>query len=115
MRKLSFILILLLIVSYGPRRAAKHSSIDMAYHPEEVVEQDSLETKYKYIFFGKLGYMDRPFQDDTLVFPPIEGLVHRSAYVMCPKDTCVAEYAILALRCPPIQSLLNWVADTVGA
>lgn len=33
---------------------------------------------------------------------------------MCPKDTCFAEYAVLALRCPPIETLLNWVADTVN-
>ena len=33
---------------------------------------------------------------------------------MCPKDTCFAEYVVLALRCPPVQTLLDWVADTVN-
>ena len=116
MRKLFFILILLLFASCGPRKTAKSLSENIAYREEEeAVVQDSVSTAYKYIFFGKLGFMERSFQEDTLVFPPIEGLVHRSAYAMCPKDTCFAEYAVLALRCPPIQPLLNWVADTVSA
>lgn len=116
MRKLFFILILLLFASCGPRKTAKSLSENIAYlEEEEAVVQDSVSTAYKYIFFGKLGFMERSFQEDTLVFPPIEGLVHRSAYAMCPKDTCFAEYAVLALRCPPIQPLLNWVADTVSA
>ena len=71
-------------------------------------------TDFKYSFFGKIGYREREFQEDTLVYPPIEGMVHKSAFVMCPADTCVAEYAVLALRCPPIEPLLNWVADTVN-
>ena len=77
-------------------------------------EQSLFTTEGRYLFFGKLGYRDRSFQEDTLLFPPIEGLVHGSAYALCPKDTCFAEYAVLALRCPPIQPLLNWVADTVN-
>ncbi len=116
MRKQFFILILLLLASCGPRKTAKSLSENIAYPEEEAaVAQDPVSTDYKYIFFGKLGFMERSFQEDTLVFPPIEGLVHRSAYAMCPKDTCFAEYAVLALRCPPIQPLLNWVADTVSA
>ena len=71
-------------------------------------------TDFKYSFFGKIGYREREFQEDTLVYPPIEGMVHKSAFVMCPADTCVAEYAVLALRCPPIEPLLNWVSDTVN-
>ena len=116
MKKLYIILILLLLASCSPRKAAKSAIVNIACPVEEPsVDQDSLSKAYKYIFFGKLGHLERTFQEDTLVFPPIEDLVHRSAYAMCPKDTCVAEYAVLALRCPPIQPLLNWVADTVGA
>ena len=86
-----------------------------AVKPELVYpEQGLFATEGRYIFFGKLGYRDRSFQKDTLLFPPIEGLVHGSAYALCTKDTCFAEYAVLALRCPPIQPLLNWVADTVN-
>lgn len=114
--KLHIILILLLLAGCGPRKAAKSAIVNIACPVEEPsVDQDSLSTAYKYVFFGKLGFMERTFREDTLVFPPIEGLVHRSAYAMCPTDTCVAEYAVLALRCPPIQPLLNWVADTVSA
>ena len=122
MRKLYIILILLLLASCGPRKAAKTVIVNIACpeedaepEPELEVIQDSLSKAYKYVYFGKIGFMERSFQEDTLVFPPIEGLVHRSAYAMCPTDTCVAEYAVLALRCPPIQPLLNWVADTVRA
>ena len=118
MRKLYIILTLLLLASCGPRKAAKSSIAELAYpevEAESVIDQVSLSKAYKYVYFGKLGFMERTFQEDTLVFPPIEGLVHRSAYAMCPKDTCFAEYAVLALRCPPIQPLLNWVADTVRA
>lgn len=114
MRKL-YIILILLLASCGPKKSAKSVSIDIACPEEELaVEHDSLSTAYKYVFFGKLGFMERTFQEDTLVFPPIEGLVHRSAYAMCPTDTCMAEYVVLALRCPAIQPLLNWVADTVG-
>ncbi len=115
MRKL-YIILILLLASCGPKKSAKSVSIDIVCPEEELaVEHDSLSTAYKDVFFGKLGFMERTFQEDTLVFPPIEGLVRRSAYAMCPTDTCVAEYAVLALRCPPIQPLLDWVADTVGA
>lgn len=114
MRKLFFILILSILAGCGHRKASRSVSVDVSF-PAEEVKQDSVSAAYKYIFFGKLGFMERSFQEDTLVFPPIEGLVNRSAYAMCPKDTCFAEYTVLALRCPPIQPLLNWVADTVSA
>ena len=118
MRKPYIILILLLLASCGPRKSAKSVSVSIACPEEDAepaVDQDSLSKAYKYVYFGKIGFMERSFREDTLVFPPIEGLVHRSAYAICPTDTCVAEYAVLALRCPPIQPLLNWVADTVRA
>lgn len=87
----------------------------VAVKPELVYpEQGLIATEGKYLSFGQIGSWDRSFQDDTLLFPPIEGLVHRSAYAMCPKDTCFAEYVVLALRCPPVQTLLDWVADTVN-
>lgn len=69
----------------------------------------------EYVFFGKIDPWGHSYQEDTLLFPPIEGLVHGSAYALCPADTCFAEYAVLALRCPPVQPLLDWVADTVRA
>ncbi len=72
-----------------------------------------IATDFKYVYFGRIGYFDRSFKEDTLVFPPIPGLVHRIAYAMCPTDTCFSEYVALALRCPPIKPLLNWLSDTV--
>jgi len=101
----------LLIIMYcgGTKKKSEMAKPDLAYP-----EQGLFSTDYKYAFWGKLGYRDRSFQEDTLLFPPIEGLVHGAAYAMCPTDTCFAEYAVLALHCPPIQPLLDWVADTVN-
>lgn len=110
MKRLSFILILLLLVCCGgPNKKTETVKPDLVYP-----EQGLFATDYEYLFFGRLGYEERTFKEDTLLFPPIEGLVHGSAYAMCPTDTCFAEYAVLALRCPPIQPLLDWVADTVN-
>ena len=115
----------------GPRKKVAKSNNDSS---EQTVEADKLSkrdtlsvvddivlpagglfsTDFKYIFFGKIGYDERSFREDTLVYPPINGLIHKSVYVICPDDTCFAERAILALRCPPIQPLLDWVADTVN-
>ena len=103
------ILFLLLLACCTPKKKT------VAVKPELVYpEQGLIATEGKYLSFGQIGSWDRSFQDDTLLFPPIEGLVHRSAYAMCPKDTCFAEYVVLALRCPPVQPLLDWVADTVN-
>lgn len=63
--------------------------------------------------FGKIGYRDRSFREDALRFPAIQGLSHKSVYALCQKDTCFAEYAVLALRCPPVQTLLDWMSERV--
>ena len=83
--------------------------VDDLVHPE----QGLFATGYKYIYFGMIDYKDRTVQEDSLLFPPFPGLVHQSVYAMCPKDTCFSEYAVLALRCPPIAPLLNWLSDMV--
>ena len=95
--------------SCGPKKNNSAVVEDLVYPSEGLFSTD-----YKYLFFGKIGYTERSFQEDTLVFPPIEGLIHKSAYAFCPTDTCFAEHAVLALRCPPIETLLNWVSDTVN-
>ena len=131
MKRHLLIVIILLLVACSPRhkdakvvdrsslntvKADKSSIRETRPVVKDVVKPAGgmFSTGFKYSFFGKIGYMDRAFQEDTLVFPPIEGLIHNSVFVMCPKDTCFAERAVLALRCPPIQPLLDWVADTVN-
>lgn len=109
MKRYCILFLILLLACCGPKKKTETVKPELVYP-----EQGLFATDYKYIFFGELGHRDRSFQEDTLVFPPIEGLVHGSAYAMCPTDTCFAEYAVLALRCPPIQPLLDWVADTVN-
>ena len=109
-------LALISVISCGPKRQkSANLSLNELVKPELVYpEQGIFATEGRYLIFGQIGFEDRSFQEDTLLFPPIEGLVHGSVYALCPKDTCFAEYAVLALRCPPIQPLLNWVADTVN-
>lgn len=109
MRRLSFIFFLLLVICCAPKKKTDMVKPELVYP-----EYGFFATDFKYVCFGELGYWDRSFMEDTLLFPPMEGLVHGAAYAMCPADTCFAEYAVLALRCPPIQPLLDWVADTVN-
>ena len=110
MRRILPILAILILASCGSRKQAVSVVEDLVYPEEGLFSTDS-----KYLFFGKIGYRDRSSQEDTLVYPPIDGLVHGEAFVMCPTDTCVAERAVLALKCPPVEPLLRWVADTVCA
>ncbi len=100
--------LILLVCCGSPQKQTNTLDIDLVFPAQSAFTKD-----YNSIFFGKIGYRDRTFQQDTLKFPPIESLVHESVFTMCPTDTCFAEYAVLALRCPPIQPLLDWVADTV--
>ena len=68
---------------------------------------------FQYGFFGSIGYRDRAFTEDTLEYPPIPGLIHRSVYTLCPEDSCYAEYLTLALRCPDVKNLQKWLNDKV--
>lgn len=108
MKRIIFIFFVILIVSCGPRKKATTAKEEVAL--PEIIHSNA---NYADVFFGRIGSRDRSVKEDTLSFPPVPGLVHRSVYAKCPKDTCFAEYAVLALRCPPIQPLLNWLADTV--
>ena len=103
------LIILLVLISCSSKKAAV-TVVDDLMCPSEGL----FATDYKYVFFGKIGYNDRSFKEDTLLYPPIEGLVHGSVFTMCPVDTCFAERSVFALRCPPIQPLLDWVADTLN-
>ena len=110
MRRIGFVFFCFLMIACSPKRQAQVILEDVVC-PDE----GFFATDFKYVFFGKIGYRERSFQEDTLLYPPIEGLVKKSAFVMCPTDTCVAERAVLALRCPPVEPLLRWMADTVYA
>lgn len=70
-------------------------------------------TDYKFSYAGTIGPWDRGIQEDSLDFPSIPGLVHKAVYAMCPVDICVAEYAVIALRCPQEQPLLDWMSEKV--
>ncbi len=111
----SILLLTLLLASCAGRQVASTKYIGAPEYDEpwNIPTISHHSTDCKYVFAGDIGYRDRGFQDDTLVYPPIPGLVHKSVYSMCPVDTCMAEYAALALRCPQEQPLLDWMADTV--
>ena len=66
---------------------------------------------YKYVFFGKTEPRNRHPMIEESTIPPIPGLKYRSCYSICPKDTCRASRAILAMRCPEDAVLLNWASS----
>ena len=72
---------------------------------------DTITLAIDYAYFGQIGSRARVFAEDSLKFPPIPGLVHKSVLATCPTDTCFTEYATLALRCPKAPALLKWVSE----
>lgn len=66
---------------------------------------------YKYVFFGEVSPWRREPGIDITTLPPIPGLKYRSCSVLCPKDTCFASRAVLALRCPENPVLLDWASS----
>ena len=109
MKRLSVVSLVILLICCGPRKNT--TTVEAKVALLEIVHSNA---GYEAIHFGRIGSRDRYFKEDTLSFPPVPGLVHRSVYAKCSKDTCFAEYAVLALRCPPIQPLLNWLTDSVN-
>ena len=122
MKRVLFAFLILSSISCG-RNEGRHKK-DQLTNPEPVAleEIDPSETAvwaeiihknadYDYYGFGEIGFEDRKYREDTLSFPPIPGLVHRTAYEYCHRDTCFANYAVLALRCPDSQHLLEWVEN----
>ena len=102
MKKLLCAVALISVISCGPKKQ-KSANLSLNELPKEALttlsdsvrketvavksdlvypEQGLFATEGRYLLFGKPGYRDREFQEDTLLFPPIEGLVHRSAYAM---------------------------------
>lgn len=62
------------------------------------------------IYFGMTDAIDRRPEIDASTMPTIPGLKYRSCYAFCPKDTCYADRAIIAVRCPKDSVLLKWAA-----
>ena len=65
---------------------------------------------YKYAYFGMVAPCDRNPTMTTHSLPAIPGLKYRSCYAYCPVDTCFAQRAIKAIRCPNESNLLRWVS-----
>ena len=94
------------------QESIKSSSVDRVA-PVERTTVSYATTDYKYVTFGSIGYDSLHYSEDTLSFPPIDGLSNKTASAFCPKDTCYSDYAVLALRCPDNKALLSWMAGKV--
>lgn len=66
---------------------------------------------FKYVYFGMVPPRYREPGIDIATLPPIPGLKYRSCMILCPKDTCFASRAVLALRCPDDSVLLDWASS----
>ena len=64
-----------------------------------------------YQCFGMVAPYDRDPVVEPASLPPIPGLKYRSCYVVCPTDTCYANRAVFALRCPDDPILLKWASS----
>lgn len=66
---------------------------------------------YRYQYFADAWPYDRNPVVDISSLPPIPGLKYRSCYYICPNDTCFANRAVFALRCPDVPLLRKWVSS----
>lgn len=64
-----------------------------------------------YQYFAMVYPYDRNPIVELSTLPPIPRLKYRSCYVMCTVDTCYANRAVFALRCPDDPILLRWASS----
>ena len=64
-------------------------------------------------FTTYFGMIDQKETDDANAdmqpMPPIKGLYHNSCMFSCPEDGCFRKRDILALRCPDVAKLKQWM------
>ena len=105
--------ILFVCMSCGYAQNTKQSADDIARYevPWNTPTVSAKSFDYKYCRFGMIDpfIIGEPKQREGL--PPIPGLKHKTRYVVCPKDSCYADYSIIAYRCPDDQKLLEWVGS----
>ena len=65
---------------------------------------------FRYVYFGMVDPRHREPGIDIRTLPPVPGLKYRSCSVICPKDTCFASRAVMAVRCPEDSVLLRWAS-----
>lgn len=61
-------------------------------------------------YFGMIEPFERNTTSSIKEFPCIPGLKYRSCMVICPIDSCSANRAVVALRCPDDSVLLNEIS-----
>ena len=69
---------------------------------------------FEYVFFGMVPPRHREPGIDISSLPPIPGLKYRTYSSFCPKDTCDAYRAVLAVRCPENSVLRQWASSRVA-
>lgn len=62
------------------------------------------------IYFGYVDAHDKRPGIDASTLPAIPSLRYRSCCVVCPKDSCHAQRAVMAMRCPKDKILLDWAS-----
>ena len=112
-RLFALTIILLASVSCGHAQSSNQSAEDLArYNVSWNIPTVSAKSfDYKYCRFGMIDpfIIGKPKQREEL--PPIPGLKHKTRYVVCPKDSCYADYSIIAYRFPDDPKLLKWVGS----
>lgn len=117
---ITLLLVPLALISYSC--TCSHTSQQPADVPdepmietEEAGDIDSILLTVDDAYFGEIGCLALAFAEDTLTYPSIPGLVHKSLLAKCPADNCFGEYVTMALHCPENQVLLDWMSGKVKA
>lgn len=64
-------------------------------------------------YFGMIESRQYTLDNRHLFIPKVDGLYWRNCQHVCKIDTCTADYAFIAVRCPENDVLMNWVSDQV--
>ncbi|MBO4263847.1 MAG: hypothetical protein J5871_04120 [Bacteroidales bacterium] len=65
-------------------------------------------------YFGMIEPFERNATSAIKEFPSIPGMKYRSCMVICPVDSCYANRAVIALRCPDNSVLLNKISKRLS-
>ena len=96
-----------LVLIVHPTRMCGQNRNDYNYAPTI----SHYASNYQYQYFAEAGPNDRHPVVKLSSLPPIPGLKYRSCFYMCPVDTCYANRAVIALRCPDVPILRKWVSS----
>lgn len=108
MKKLSFITLLMMSMAACGMAQVTDVEEEQRVHLPLYMYQTVSDVPYMY---GKIPSYERVDCMDRPYFPPMRNLCYRSCLEMCPKDSCEAKRAVLAVSCPDNEVLLRWVSQ----